>query len=571
MSESDGKAPSENVEGNGVGDAPQGSGAGGGVPADSKTKTKAAAPNSRRASSSSAASANNRPCASNGVDAAPVYFINGHNIFYDRFVPDSAPGQSGHDQQPSYSIRLSSVKNRRGPFHINDPFGLYDCGRLRSCVFNSRDPAYRNGRNSFCTYGDILSRAEEDVSNANTLDYASGHQMPRRVSQQPPAVIQALMPPPPRPIVRDNSRAVANGEAQIARNDAQPARNDAQPGVAECKPNAQVVVNGDPVPIGQIKPKRQPRNMQGLLQLALDATSHDEVPDASHSPMSDERRQFLDDAIKNMTLDISKVVRDALHLLSNEEKVSAVKAGEPVPEEMNRAFENLVEYVYDLDAACDFFRLGGLSLFYVCFESANSEIRAKAYTLFAEVCQNNPSCQKYAAGEMFVKKLVTCATKETGECLAKLLYALSSLVRTYEPACNEFYDNDGCGVLMDILMNNPNDSYVLLKVVHLVKALITKDVRIKEYMISKDIAASLLKFLDNKNLTNCTEHAIEALLFLAEEGHPSVVETLRTPEALRLIKAHIDLPYIEGYSNEHDCSVALLNILTNDLVNEKTA
>ncbi|CAG9126069.1 unnamed protein product [Plutella xylostella] len=139
---------------------------------------------------------------------------------------------------------------------------------------------------------------------------------------------------------------------------------------------------------------RQPRNLQGLLRFAMEATKiEDATGESQIGPMDEERRKFLEEALKNLTVNVSEVLREAIKVLANTEVMHAIQLGQALPEEVQTAFDNLLDFTDNIDMAVDFYKMGGFSIFPVCYGSENEKVRARASSVLGELCQNNPFCQ----------------------------------------------------------------------------------------------------------------------------------------------------------------------------------
>lgn len=88
----------------------------------------------------------------------------------------------------------------------------------------------------------------------------------------------------------------------------------------------------------------------------------------------------------------------------------------------------IVECLNDLNASIfvDFHKIGGFTIFNPCIKSVHASIRTDACNVLAELCQNNPYCQKVALDNSFVPLLLNLLDKdEDNKVCVKALYALS--------------------------------------------------------------------------------------------------------------------------------------------------
>lgn len=74
----------------------------------------------------------------------------------------------------------------------------------------------------------------------------------------------------------------------------------------------------------------------------------------------------------------------------------------------------------------DFHKIGGFTIFNPCLKCDNPEIRAAACNLLAELCQNNPYCQRIVLDNALMPVLVKLLdVDESDEVNVKALYAIS--------------------------------------------------------------------------------------------------------------------------------------------------
>lgn len=94
-----------------------------------------------------------------------------------------------------------------------------------------------------------------------------------------------------------------------------------------------------------MEPPRQPRDLQGLLKFALQGTANEDP--TTMTPMSEERRQWLEDALKGMSVNIVEELTKALQTL-NPERLNSLDED---PKPMEEALEIIIDYVDSIDTA----------------------------------------------------------------------------------------------------------------------------------------------------------------------------------------------------------------------------
>ncbi|XP_049548731.1 hsp70-binding protein 1 [Anopheles darlingi] len=179
---------------------------------------------------------------------------------------------------------------------------------------------------------------------------------------------------------------------------------------------------------------RHPRNLQGLLKFAVEATKEEDAPQESRlQPMDEERRRFLENALNSLTVDVVKELEKAMQTLldassSDEAKVEAI--------------EIVTDYVQDVDAANDFFKIGGFTILRPGLESSSASLRAVTLSLIADLAQNNPFCQQKLLEMSLLPKLTELLSDEQ-PVAEKALHAISCLVRHHEPCLAAFIEIGG--------------------------------------------------------------------------------------------------------------------------------
>lgn len=182
-------------------------------------------------------------------------------------------------------------------------------------------------------------------------------------------------------------------------------------------------------------------NLQGLLHFALESTKNEDAPDAtSFAEMDPERRQFLEDALKSMSVDIVAEMQRICGILVN---------AEASEDEKLEAMSQLRDYVENLDTANDFCKIGGLPILMKCLDSEITSLRESTARTIGAMSQNNPFSQKELMDQKFIEKLIKLMSDP--QMGAKALYGLSGIIRAYEPATAHFIDIGGLECLLACL------------------------------------------------------------------------------------------------------------------------
>ncbi|XP_028170127.1 hsp70-binding protein 1 isoform X2 [Ostrinia furnacalis] len=266
-----------------------------------------------------------------------------------------------------------------------------------------------------------------------------------------------------------------------------------------------------PVPIQP----RQPRNLQGLLRFAMEATKAEDAPGNSDlGPMDEERRKFLEEALKSLTVNLAEVLQNAIRVLTNQERIRSIKQNDTVPEDVVSSFNNLLMFIDDIDVANDFYKMGGFAIFPVCLGCENDEVRVNACWVLGELCQNNPYCQARALECGLLDVLLSLAQTEQGTALAKCLYAISCLCREFEPACRALVAAGGCATLTQQL--SASDLQARTKAAFFIRHLCQHRLDAREQFIAQNLVQTVTEQI-RSGRDEATEHLLSVLDVLTSD------------------------------------------------------
>ncbi|KAJ3642178.1 hypothetical protein Zmor_024987 [Zophobas morio] len=141
----------------------------------------------------------------------------------------------------------------------------------------------------------------------------------------------------------------------------------------------------------EVPQPRQPTSLQGLLKFAMDATKAEDAPHEPHvQPMDEARRKFLEQALHSLTIDVIEILLKQIKILEN---VDALEEGGDDCQ-YRVALDTISDHVCDVDTANDFHKIGGFVIVGPCLRCKSPKVRAEVCNLLAELCQNNPYCQR---------------------------------------------------------------------------------------------------------------------------------------------------------------------------------
>ncbi|CAG9834252.1 unnamed protein product [Diabrotica balteata] len=307
-------------------------------------------------------------------------------------------------------------------------------------------------------------------------------------------------------------------------------------------PVAEVSHAGEPTPL-ENQP-RQPMSLQGLLRFSMEATRAEDTPSNSEfMPMDDERKKFLEEALKSMTVDVVEILQRQIVLLKGVESLNTSEGNTKYLE----AIETILEYVDNIDIANDFHKIGGFTTIYPCMKSTDSKIRAGGCELLAVLCQNNPYCQTVVLDNEFVPKLLyMIENDDDGQVVTKGIYALGGIVRDNPEGLTQLIHYNGLSVLLNCLKSNHEN--VIIKSAFLLGTLCRAAPNLKEKLTSLGSVPQLVSlFLTERSA--CHEHVMSLLVSILEDN-PVAVDQFKnhSPNMKDLLQR-----YLSSVNNREEC------------------
>ncbi|XP_050078170.1 hsp70-binding protein 1 [Anopheles maculipalpis] len=251
---------------------------------------------------------------------------------------------------------------------------------------------------------------------------------------------------------------------------------------------------------------RQPRNMQGLLKFAMEATKSEDAPHpAQLQPMDEERRRFLEEALKSLTVDVVRELEKAMNVLLNNESDEDAKA---------EAIDTVIDYVQDMDTANDFFKVGGFVIIKPGLESPSVDVRCGTLRLVGELAQNNPFCQKHLLELSILTKLTELLSDEPSVA-QQAMHAISCMVRHYEPCLAAFIEIGGLECILGCIQTD--DEKLRIRASFLMANLCTEYAPVRDEFIKLNAVERVLAGLQPaRNYDAKLETALSTLNLLTE-------------------------------------------------------
>lgn len=265
--------------------------------------------------------------------------------------------------------------------------------------------------------------------------------------------------------------------------------------------------------------RRQPHNLQGVLQMAVEAGSASDGP-APLEPMTQERMEFLRGALADVCkgqMDEVEQMKRCLEVLGRDEcKERGSEKDVEEEDEREEALEVLSELCENLDNARDLMKLGGLDLCMAqCLRHSEAGIRWRAAQLIASCAQNMPEVQCYLLNQGALLSLLKLTDHDTNSTVrVKALYAVSCLVREQEAGLQDFLKHDGFSVLMRGMQSDSEK--LRTKSAFLLLNLLTSHPEHKDTVLSMGMVQQLVAVLRTPH-SSVHEHVLGTLCCLVED------------------------------------------------------
>ncbi|XP_039100169.1 hsp70-binding protein 1 isoform X2 [Hyaena hyaena] len=273
-----------------------------------------------------------------------------------------------------------------------------------------------------------------------------------------------------------------------------------------------------------------PRNLQGLLQMAITAGSQE--PDPPPEPMSEERRQWLQEAMsaafRGQREEVEQM-KNCLRVLSQPAPSLAGEADLAADQqEREGALELLADLCENMDNAADFCQLSGMHLLVGRYlEAGPAGLRWRAAQLIGTCSQNVAAIQEQVLGLGALRKLLRLLDRDASDLVrVKALFAISCLVREQEAGLLQFLRLDGFSVLMRAMQQQVQKLKV--KSAFLLQNLLVGHPEHKGTLCSMGMVQQLVALIRTEH-SPFHEHVLGALCSLVTD-FPQGVRECREPE-----------------------------------------
>lgn len=274
-------------------------------------------------------------------------------------------------------------------------------------------------------------------------------------------------------------------------------------------------------------------SMQNLLQVAVQHQQPGIAADEQRSfeQMSSDRREFLEKAIKEITVDHVEVLRKAIQKLND--LIVKLNSKSPLTEQETDEYcqlleEDLVENVSNIDFANDFYKLGGFQSLTELIDCEVATFKVPTMNLIAELVQNNDYCQKAAYELNYLSKFNQLIQNESNQSIVlKTIYALSCLLRGNEQILDEFLRSDeNVRSLLNAMLNFSTNEKIVFKISFLINSICGLKPDLYDTLARLDFVQLAIKLM-KENLERTHEYLLAILVGLAENNEQAKNDCVR--------------------------------------------
>ncbi|XP_002736919.1 hsp70-binding protein 1-like [Saccoglossus kowalevskii] len=265
-----------------------------------------------------------------------------------------------------------------------------------------------------------------------------------------------------------------------------------------------------------------PKKLQDVLKLAIENTPSNTAAASDQRDLSEERQQWLHNALSDMYRDEVKEMQQYLSIMK--EKIES--DGDEELEQMEIMLENIQDICESMDNARDFDKIGGLPTLKQCLVHSHSGVRWRAAALVATMAQNNPYCQQVLLEGEFLSVLLEMLDSDANDTVkVKAIYAVSCMVRNCSNALDDFTKKDGFSVLIRALQSGIEK--LQIKAAFMLNAIILEKETIKDDLYSMGYVQQLVGLLQTSH--NASHEHIISILCNLVTGHPRCLQECQQP------------------------------------------
>eukprot|EP01090_Pellita_catalonica_P019828 TRINITY_DN6859_c0_g1_i3.p1 TRINITY_DN6859_c0_g1~~TRINITY_DN6859_c0_g1_i3.p1 ORF type:complete len:307 (-),score=61.04 TRINITY_DN6859_c0_g1_i3:13-900(-) len=263
----------------------------------------------------------------------------------------------------------------------------------------------------------------------------------------------------------------------------------------------------------------------GLLKFCLglsDGTSAAKLPERDPKDY-----KWLREALDNLEMDVDKMKRC----------VAVVQNKESSDEELKVALQEIQWLAENIDNANDLWKIKGVAPVISLLEKKDertypASVRALAVWVLGTLVQNNPESQDLANKAQFLPLLLNLVKTETDEKVkAKVVAALSGLLRDNAPALKLFFESNGMTTLTAVLLDSATLTSTKVKLLFFFNSLTLTVLRFDEIVIKLGLIPKIVEFLQSSDSFDLREKTLIFLESLANKNK-SALKQQHITEAL---------------------------------------
>lgn len=188
-------------------------------------------------------------------------------------------------------------------------------------------------------------------------------------------------------------------------------------------------------------------------------------------------------------------------------------------------------------------------IFQPCFDSVHGSIRAGACDILAELCQNNPYCQKVVTSNELLKQLLDIVNRDPDDnARIKAVYAVSCNVRENSEGLQQFMEFGGLQSVLRALQR-PSDR-LRTKCAFLLSCLAGLNTDVRDALVKNDAIPLLISLIATERQPS-HEHLLSLLVALITD-FPQAISQCSDP---KYNLASILRNNLQQISNKDECQV----------------
>lgn len=213
----------------------------------------------------------------------------------------------------------------------------------------------------------------------------------------------------------------------------------------------------------------------------MEATkSEDPTRKSEFEEMDPERKKFLEDVIKSLTVDVVEQLEKAMVFIADKSTSE---------DDLVHSLEVVISFIENIDTAKDFCKIGGLNTIIPCLKSKYENVRAKTANLIGELAQNNDYCQDELLKIEILPKLIELLT-DSPKVACQGMHGISCIIRANEKGLKEFIDLGGFECILTCIQSD--HERLLIKTTFLMSTLCMEFSFVKDEFIKLNALEKLI-------------------------------------------------------------------------------